>query len=78
MAENDAFTEVPLEHEGITFTMQVRHEPSGLATSVFHGPEKVASVRMYHSEDQAHLTSLVLRDRAFLRAVTRINGGASA
>jgi hypothetical protein len=63
---------IAFEHAGVQFELRVRREPSGLAGQVFHGQEVVAGVRLFHSEDVGRLQALVLKDRAFLRAVERL------
>lgn len=67
-------SEVGLEIDGVSFTLRVSDDPSGLRGQVFHGEEKVAGVQIYHQKSLDRLTAIALRDAAVLRAVDRIKG----
>lgn len=74
MSGHDRPRELPFEFGGIAFRLLVYKAPSGLRGQVFHGEEKVAGMRIYHSEDIDRLRAQLERDRAFLRAVERLSG----
>jgi hypothetical protein len=66
--------EVPLEVAGVTFSLRIFDDPSGLRGQVFHGEEKIAGLQVYHHKDVERLITAAQRDAAVSRAVARISG----
>lgn len=68
-------SEVEVSVDGVTFSMRVSDDPSGLRGQVFHGHEKIAGVQIYHQKSVDKLIAMAERDRAVLRAAERLKGG---
>jgi hypothetical protein len=65
--------EVALEVGGVPFTLRLSPSPSGLRGQVWHGDERIAGVRLFHSSDVDRLRELAARNSAVLRAAARLS-----
>ena len=64
--------QIDFEVDGVPFVLHVAASPSGLRGQVFSGDEKVAGVRVYHTEDRRALLRQARRDPAVHRAADRL------
>jgi hypothetical protein len=64
--------EIDFEVDGVPFVLRVDAGPSALRGQVFSGDEKVAGVRVYHTEDRQALLRQARADRAVQRAAARL------
>lgn len=69
--------EVALEVGGVSFTLLLFPDPSGLRGQVWHGDERIAGLRLFHSSDADRLAELASRNSAVLRAAARLSDAAS-
>ncbi len=69
----DETQEVPVEVGGVSFTVTVTPSPSGIRGKVWYHDEKIAGMRLFHSDDVDQLLEQVRRDAAVLRAVERLS-----
>lgn len=61
------------EVDGVSFTLRIHADPSGLRGQVFHGEEKIAgSIQIYHQDDPDRLVAAACRDAAVRRAAERL------
>lgn len=69
--------EVALEVGGVSFTLLLFPNASGLRGQVWHGEERIAGLRLFHSSDVDRLAELAGRNTAVLRAAARLSGATS-
>lgn len=67
-------TELPMDIDGIPFTLRVFPDPSGLRGQVFLGEEKVAGVQVFHTGEIKRLVAKARGNSAVLRAVAARTG----
>lgn len=74
---SDDFQDVPCDVGGVPFTVRVFPDPSGIRAQVWYGEERIAGLRLFHSDDIDRALQQVRSNKAVLRAADRLSSSAT-